>query len=116
MEYCVHMIDRRNRGVKEIAEALLGFEKISGIDMAIMPMDYVKRMMPVRCKDCKHRPTPDEKGRGVAPGAEDCYGWGDMACPFICADGFYSRVPDDDFFCAYGEARDDLHPDNDDNL
>lgn len=66
------------------------------------------RVSVVRCKDCKHRPTPDEKGRGIAPGADDCYDFGvDRICPWLCDDGYYSRIPPDDFFCAYGERKDE---------
>lgn len=72
-----------------------------------LAMEYVREL--VRCKDCKHRPTPDEKGRGIAPGADDCYDFGvDRTCPWLCDDGYYSRIPPDDFFCAYGEVKDEL--------
>lgn len=56
------------------------------------------------CKDCKHRPIPiDEKNpRGfnlIAPNGET-----DYRCPCINGDdGYYSWMPDDDFFCANGE-------------
>lgn len=53
----------------------------------------------VRCKDCKHRPYPTEEGKNIgfsvtAP---------DDDCPFVCCDGWYTRIPEDDFYCAYGE-------------
>lgn len=52
----------------------------------------------VRCKDCKHRPImPEDYENGfdlVFP---------DEKCPCQCEDGWYSWMPDDDWFCANGE-------------
>lgn len=56
------------------------------------------------CKDCKHRPISiDEKDQSgfnlIAPNGET-----DYMCPCINeVDGYYSWMPDDDFFCANGE-------------
>lgn len=56
----------------------------------------------VRCKDCKHRPTdPENKGIGqtlVFP---------DDICPCQIGDNWYSWMPKDNEFCAYGERKDD---------
>ena len=55
----------------------------------------------VRCKDCKHRPTdPENKGYEylVFP---------DQTCPCQVDDCYYSWMPEDDWFCADGERRDD---------
>lgn len=41
----------------------------------------------VRCKDCRKRKTAD--------------------CPCECADSAFSWTPDDDWYCADGEAKDD---------
>lgn len=60
------------------------------------------RVSVVRCKDCKHRP--------IDVGAYKPYEApnGDLICPFICADDeHYNDMPPDDFFCAYGEVKDD---------
>ena len=55
----------------------------------------------VRCKDCKHRPQK--------PNYDDYDGFDlefpDRRCPCQCEDGFYSWYPNDDWFCANGEAR-----------
>ena len=56
----------------------------------------------VRCKDCIHRPFSTEPGEtsGFAVEAPD------YICP--ChnpGDGYYSWVPNDDFFCANGERK-----------
>ena len=56
----------------------------------------------VRCKDCIHRPFSTEPGKtsGFAVEAPD---W---TCPcYNPGDGYYSWVPDDDFFCADGERK-----------
>ncbi len=68
----------------------------------------------IRCKDCKHKPyLAKRKFDGVEaifrPLKEnpEYEGEEDMTCPFLCDDCYYDRVPLDDFFCAYGEAKDD---------
>lgn len=56
-------------------------------------------VIPVRCKDCKHRPTKPEKyddGFDLA--------FPDEVCPCYCdKDPFYSWYPKDDWFCPKGE-------------
>lgn len=53
----------------------------------------------IRCKDCKHRPirieSPKLSGFNIV--------FPDWECPYQCEDGWYNRIPDDDFFCANGE-------------
>ena len=63
-----------------------------------IPVDAVEV---VRCRDCKHRPHEDEDGYVHEPG------WGDYTCPYLCEDSYYSRIPEDDFFCKRGEKRED---------
>lgn len=56
----------------------------------------------VRCKDCRYAPTGTDDGDGRGFGLE----WPDkeeFICPFYCDDGWYSRKPRPDFFCANGE-------------
>lgn len=53
----------------------------------------------VRCKDCKHKPS----GSGVNHDIE----FPDEICPCQCEDYWYSWMPKDDFFCAWGERRED---------
>ena len=63
----------------------------------------------VRCKDCKYKPTaPDGITYGLRVEFPDK--WANR-CPCLCEDGWYSWVPDDNFFCAYGakEEEDDSH-------
>lgn len=52
----------------------------------------------VRCKDCKYRPHWDEKTESAVFPIPD-------RCPCECDDYFYSWVPNDDWFCADGERR-----------
>lgn len=59
----------------------------------------------VRCKECRHRPIKEN-----ADGEN--YGFniiepnnGDERCPCLVSDGWYSWIPDDDFYCGYGERR-----------
>ena len=57
----------------------------------------------VRCKDCKHRPKENRSLDGII--------WVEFPeeeiCPFNCEDPFYNQMPEDDFFCARGERRND---------
>ena len=52
----------------------------------------------VFCENCVHRGTTTEGVFGIR--------WPDEICPFNCDDPFYSWLPDDDFFCAYGKEKD----------
>ena len=61
----------------------------------------------VRCKECKHRPVKED-----ADGEN--YGFNlikpndrDGRCPCLVDDGWYSWMPKDDFYCGYGERRDE---------
>lgn len=61
----------------------------------------------VRCKECKHRPIKED-----ADGEN--YGFnlikpndGDELCPCLVSDGWYSWMPEDNFFCGYGERKDE---------
>ena len=60
---------------------------------------YMRMMVPIRCKECKHRPH-DKRGHGVS---EDLV-FPDDVCPLQCDDPWYSKYPEDDFFCAKGES------------
>lgn len=60
----------------------------------------------VFCKECKHRPVKEDAN------GED-YGFNlveptgdDNRCPCLVADGWYSWMPKDDFYCGYGERED----------
>lgn len=53
----------------------------------------------VRCKDCKHRPKKVEDSRWLE--------FPDYTCVCQCDDPWYEWMPDDDFYCAYGERRDE---------
>ena len=57
----------------------------------------------VRCKDCKHRPIKEDANG-------ENYGFnliepteGDERCPCLVSDGWYSWMPQDDFYCGFGE-------------
>ena len=59
----------------------------------------------VLCKDCKHRPIKaSDEGNGFDYEAPE----GDYKCScYNEADGWYSWMPADDFYCAYGERREE---------
>lgn len=59
----------------------------------------------VTCGECKHRPIKDD------PDGED-YGFNlvgpneeDDVCPCLVEDGWYSWMPEDNFYCGRGERR-----------
>ena len=61
----------------------------------------------ILCKDCKHRPIEVVKFvEGLIVGKtkfdDDIR---DETCPFFYEDLSYSRIPPDDFYCAYGEKK-----------
>lgn len=57
----------------------------------------------VRCKECKHRPIVyGETENGFDVYKPDTY---DDICPYLCEDGYYSRMPKDDWFCNFGERK-----------
>lgn len=61
----------------------------------------------VRCKDCKYKPSWRE---GVKEEFRDGFelifpDWRDNPCPCQCDDGFYAHMPDDNWFCAFGERK-----------
>lgn len=72
----------------------------------IEPADVVEV---VRCKNCKHRPVVVNPSRpygfGLAGPGSDPFSR-DETCPYLCDDGYYNRMPDDDGFCNLGEVKD----------
>lgn len=63
---------------------------------------YIRFTDLIRCKDCKHRPTMPENSRGVFD-----LEFPDDECPCQCGDPWYNREPEDDWFCANGERREE---------
>lgn len=79
---------------------------ISVISAEVTPADVAEV---VRCKNCKHRPVVVNPSRpygfGLAGPGSDAFDR-DETCPYLCDDGYYNRMPDDDGFCNLGEAKD----------
>ena len=57
----------------------------------------------VKCKDCIHRPIIKDGGiiRSMPPVNKN--GDFDFTCLYLCDDIFNNGMPEDNFFCAYGE-------------
>lgn len=60
----------------------------------------------IRCKECKHRPVKEDAngenyGFNLIEPTED-----DDICPCLVDDGWYSWMPEDNFYCGYGERKD----------
>jgi hypothetical protein len=70
---------------------------------------YIKRGELVRCKDCKNRPIKHDpnggEGFNLEPPPKESW-----SCPCLNEDdGWYSWMPDDDFYCSYGERKEQEH-------
>lgn len=63
----------------------------------LIQMPTVDAVPVVRCKDCKHRPTGENRDDLEFP---------DDKCPCQCEDYWYSWKPSDDWFCGNGERKD----------
>lgn len=61
----------------------------------------------VRCKDCKHRPVDHRDEYNDVTGFS--IEFPDVRCPCQCEDGWYNWYPDDDWYCANGERKEDEH-------
>lgn len=57
----------------------------------------IERVSVIRCKDCKHRPTGEDRDDLEFP---------DDKCPCKCEDYWYSWKPSDNWFCGNGERKD----------
>lgn len=74
--------------------------KLTSDHIKVKGGEYVRDL--VRCKDCKHRPIKED-----ADGEN--YGFNIIKpnelerCPCLVEDGWYSWMPDDNFYCGYGE-------------
>ena len=80
-----------------------------GVDKAIVKIANLPSAQPeiIRCKDCKHKPYPSDNydyDNGDC-GFEIIFP--DYHCPCRCEDEYYSRIPDDDWFCGNAERRTD---------
>lgn len=69
-------------------------DRIKGFDLEEVPDAVVV----VRCRDCKHKPHYEGR-KAMTDDAED------YTCPYLSGDPWESEVPEDDFFCGYGERR-----------
>ena len=71
--------------------------------LTVPKVEYVGEL--VRCRECKHRPIKED-----ADGEN--YGFnliepndGDERCPCLVNDGWYSWMPNDNFYCGFGERK-----------
>ena len=54
----------------------------------------------VFCKNCKHRPHIED---GMIMPKTDEYDVPDYSCPYARLSDYYSIIPQDDWFCNFGE-------------
>ena len=79
----------------------------NGFNMGLTAAEVTIKNLPsaqpeiIRCKDCKHKPT----GSGINHDIK--FPEQDYRCPCRCEDHWYSWIPDDDWFCANGERREE---------
>ena len=60
------------------------------------------RVNVVRCIECVHRPIKED-GDIRPPKIDKIYD--DLECPYLCEDGYYSKMPLDNGFCHNGEKK-----------
>lgn len=80
-------------------------EREESIEEYVMRVPVVDAVVVVRCKDCKHRPTDNREMDNDMTGLS--IEFPDGRCPCQCEDDWYNWFPDDDWYCAYGERRDE---------
>lgn len=79
----------------------------NGFNTALVATTIQLKKMPsaqpesIRCKECKHRPFDSEDTQGF--GVE----FPDEKCPCQCDDGWYNWRPNNEWFCANAERRED---------
>ena len=90
------------KAVFEFDENGVGKITIEAMDLL---MGLVKADL-VRCGECKHKPIKyDPEGDDFGFNLVSPNGY-DNLCPCLNTDdGFYSYMPEDNFFCAFGERR-----------
>ena len=59
----------------------------------------------VFCKNCKHRPYIED---GIIMPKTDDYDNPDYLCPYVCTGDFFTKFPQDDWFCNFGEESEDI--------
>ena len=64
---------------------------------SIQALPTVDAILVVRCRDCKHRPTGENRYDLEFP---------DEICPCQCDDFWYNWKPADNWFCGNGERKD----------
>ena len=75
-------------------------EIIKAVSMSEELLKREKRL--IRCKECKHRPK--EPNWETYESGFDLEFPDGSRCPCEVSDGWYSWYPEDDWFCANGEA------------
>ena len=75
--------------------------------------DMLETVQPeiVRCKDCKHRPVTNDNYDDEEWDCGFNIEFPDYKCPCRCDDGWYNRLPDDNWFCGNAERKTNEHID-----
>ena len=89
-------------GIRKTDEATTIFKRLHSI-----PAANVREI--VYCEYCKFAPTGECNGKDLGFGLEwpsesEYY---ENPCPFKCDDGWYSKKPAPDFYCAYGKRKEE---------
>ena len=92
------LVEYKASGVSKLTEWQQGWN--DALDTIMDELPTVDAVPVVRCKDCKHKPS----GSGANHDVE----FPDEICPCQCEDYWYSWVPKDNFFCAWGERKEDV--------
>lgn len=84
--------------------------RVSWVDAVIDALETLPPAQPkiVYCKNCIHRPFLSEDYNSESWDAGYSIIFPDYICPLQCEDGYYNKMPKDDWFCGNGEEKDDV--------
>ena len=88
-EYLEYLNNMSDEELKELFEKAMENSPVTALEEIVY------------CRDCIHRPFK-EYSEIHAPKIN---GLTDYTCPFVCVDSYYTRIPDDDFYCKFGEKK-----------
>ena len=87
------------RIIYDIGEAPCRACEVDDMKAELEDAPTIDAVQVVRCKDCKHKPS--------GTGANHDLEFPDGVCPCQCEDFWYSWKPNDDWFCASGERKEE---------
>lgn len=97
------------RGMWEIEGDVVKQTVCETLADALMDLEKLPSARPdiIHCKDCKHRPVTNDNYDDEEWDCGFNIEFPDHKCPCQCDDGWYNRLPDDNWFCGNAERKTD---------